>query len=43
MNPKPPPDTLNEQVGVLRRREIEARILKPFVAALSERFGEAAV
>ena len=43
MNPKPPPDTLNEQVGVLTRREIEARILKPFVAALGERFGEAAV
>ena len=39
MSPKLPPDTLNEQVGVLTRREIEARILKPFVAALSERFG----
>lgn len=38
-----PPDTLNEQVGVLTRREIEARTLKPFVAALGERFGEAAV
>ncbi len=38
-----PPDTLNEQVGVLKRREIEARILKPFVAALAERFGEAEV
>jgi len=37
------PDTLNERVGVLTRREIEARILKPFVAALSERFGEAEV
>ena len=43
MNPEPPPDTLNEQVGVLRRREIEARILKPFVAALGERFGDAEV
>ncbi len=39
MNSEPPPDTLNEQVGVLMRREIEARILKPFVAALGERFG----
>ncbi len=37
------PDTLNEQVGVLTRREIEARILKPFVAALAERFGETVV
>jgi hypothetical protein len=36
------PDTLNE-IGVLTRREIEARILQPFVAALSERFGEAEV
>ncbi len=33
-------DTLNERVGVLTRREIEARILKPFVAALGERFGD---
>jgi predicted ArsR family transcriptional regulator len=31
------PDTLNE-IGVLKRREIEARILAPFVAALSEEF-----
>ena len=38
-DPRPPADSLNEQVGVLTRREIEARILKPFVAALSERFG----
>lgn len=38
--PKLTADTLNEQVGVLTRREIEARILKPFVAALGERFGE---
>lgn len=38
-----PPDTLNEQVGVLTRREIEVRILHPLVAALSERFGEAEV
>ena len=44
MNPvNQPPDTLNDQVGVLTRREIEARILQPLVAALSERFGEAEV
>ncbi len=43
MNPEPPPDTLNEKVGVLTRREIEARLLKPFVAALGERFGKADV
>ncbi len=43
MNPETSPDTMNEQVGVLTRREIEARILKPFVAALGERFGDAEV
>lgn len=32
-----PPDTLNE-IGVLKRREIEARILGPFVEALSSEF-----
>jgi hypothetical protein len=32
-----PPDTLNE-IGVLKRREIEARILGPFVDALSNEF-----
>jgi hypothetical protein len=32
-----PPDTLNE-IGVLKRREIEARILAPFVEALSQEF-----
>ena len=42
-DPDPLPDSLNEQVGVLTRREIEARILKPFVAALAEHFGEAEV
>lgn len=41
--PSARPDTLNEEVGVLTRREIEARILQSFVAALSERFGEAEV
>ncbi len=33
-----PPDGLNS-IGVLKRREIEARILAPFVEALAERFG----
>jgi predicted ArsR family transcriptional regulator len=32
------PDTLNE-IGVLKRREIEARILTPLLQALGERFG----
>ena len=33
-----PADTLNE-IGVLKRREIEARIIAPFVEALSQEFG----
>ena len=33
-----PPDQLNE-IGVLKRREIEARILMPVLAALGEEFG----
>ena len=33
-----PPDTLNS-IGVLKRREIEARILAPFVEALGAEFG----
>lgn len=36
--PTPPPDRLNE-IGVLKRREIEARILAPLLEALSEEFG----
>jgi hypothetical protein len=40
--PALPPDTLNE-IGVLKRREIEARILGPFVAALSQEFDRARV
>jgi predicted ArsR family transcriptional regulator len=35
-----PPDRLNELVGVLTRREIEARLLAPLVAALDREFGE---
>lgn len=38
-NAKPlPPDTLNE-IGVLKRREIEARIIAPMVDALGAEFG----
>ncbi len=33
-------DTLNEQVGILTRREIEARILKPFYEAVKTELGE---
>jgi len=33
-----PPDTLND-IGVLKRREIEARILAPLIAAFAEEFG----
>lgn len=33
-----PPDTLND-IGVLKRREIEARILAPVLAAFAEEFG----
>ncbi len=34
---KPPVDTLNE-IGVIKRREIEARILAPLLTALAEEF-----
>ena len=37
-----PPDALNA-IGVLTRREIEARLLIPLIEALSKRFGESAV
>ncbi|MGQ0601835.1 MAG: L-2-amino-thiazoline-4-carboxylic acid hydrolase [Anaerolineales bacterium] len=36
--PNPIPDTLNT-IGVLKRREIEARILAPYVEALAAEFG----
>jgi len=36
--PTPLPDTLNA-VGVLKRREIEARLLAPLIAALGDEFG----
>ena len=35
----PPPDRLNEQIGVLTRREVEARILAPLIDALGREFG----
>jgi hypothetical protein len=38
----PPPDTLNE-IGVLRRREIEARIIGPLVEALAGEFDRARI
>ncbi|MBX3010935.1 MAG: L-2-amino-thiazoline-4-carboxylic acid hydrolase [Caldilineaceae bacterium] len=36
-SPPTPPDTLNE-IGVLKRREIEARIIGPIVEALAKEF-----
>ncbi len=44
MDPQPqasptPTDDLNARIGVLTRREVEARILKPILAALGEAFG----
>ncbi len=35
----PPADRLTARIGVLTRRETEARILAPIIDALSERFG----
>jgi hypothetical protein len=37
--PTSPPDTLND-VGVLKRREIEARIVAPLIERLGQEFGE---
>ncbi|NKC16723.1 MAG: hypothetical protein GKR94_32380 [Gammaproteobacteria bacterium] len=33
------PDTLTQDIGVLKRREVEARILAPVINAMSEAFG----
>jgi hypothetical protein len=33
------PDTLTQRIGVLNRREVEARILSPMIDALGARFG----
>jgi hypothetical protein len=38
--PELPPDHLNQLIGVLTRREVEARLLAPLVAALEMEFGE---
>lgn len=35
-----PPDHLNERIGVLTRREVEARVIAPLVAALGREFEE---
>ena len=35
----PKPDTLTQDIGVLKRREVEARILAPVVEAMAEAFG----
>ena len=37
------PDTLTQRIGILTRREVEARILVPLIDALGERFGRAEV
>ena len=42
MSPPMPPDNLNE-IGVLKRREIEARILMPVLEALGAQYGHAQV
>ena len=34
-----PPDTLNARIGVLARREVEARLLGPLIEALGAEFG----
>ena len=36
--PPPPPDTLNQRLGVLNRREAEARILQAFLGHLESEF-----
>jgi hypothetical protein len=38
--PELPPDHLNQLMGVLTRREVEARLLAPLLAALGKEFGE---
>lgn len=38
-NTKLPEDTLNAQIGVLTRREVEVRILAPVIEAMGDRFG----
>ncbi len=38
-SPQIPPDTLTQRIGVLTRREVEARILAPVINALGDHFG----
>ena len=38
-----PEDRLNAKIGVITRREVEARILMPMIAALGDKFGRAGV
>src|SRR5512143_1771318 len=38
--PEPPLDQLNQLIGVLTRREVEARLLAPLTEALGKAFGE---
>lgn len=38
-----PPDTLNARIGVLTRREVEARLLAPLIDELGAEFGRDAV
>ena len=38
-----PPDNLTQKIGVLTRREVEARILRPVIEALGDSFGKDAV
>jgi hypothetical protein len=42
-NSSPLPDTLTQRIGVLVRRETEARILAPVIATLADAFGRDAV
>ena len=42
-NSSPLPDTLTQRIGVLARRETEARILAPMIEALADAFGRDAV
>jgi len=39
-SPEFPSDHLNQLIGVLTRREVEARLLAPLMAALGREFGE---
>jgi hypothetical protein len=41
--PELPADHVNQLIGVLTRREVEARLLAPLVAALGRDFGEGRV